>query len=62
MISKEELLQLLKSTETYRIEKTVSTGNMDKFCEPVFFFSLGEVRRPVSLLSILYRFECPLPF
>ena len=39
MISKEELLQLLKSTETYRIEKTVSTGNMDKFCEAICAFA-----------------------
>lgn len=39
MISKEELLQLLKSTETYRIEKTVSIGNMDKFCEAICAFA-----------------------
>ena len=31
MITKAELRQLLKSTETYRIERTVSTGNKDKF-------------------------------
>ena len=31
MISKEEVLDLLKSTESYRIERTISTGNMDKF-------------------------------
>ena len=39
MISKEEILKLLKSTETYRVEKTVSTTNMDKFCEAVCAFS-----------------------
>lgn len=39
MISKEKLLQLLKSTETYRIEKTVSIGNMDKFCEAICAFA-----------------------
>lgn len=33
MIAKEEILDLLKSTESYRVERTVSTGNMDKFCE-----------------------------
>lgn len=31
MISKEEVRELLKSTETYRIERTTSTGDMDKF-------------------------------
>ena len=39
MISKEEILELLKSTETYRVEKTVSTTNMDKFCEAICAFS-----------------------
>ena len=31
MIGKEDILELLKSTESYRVERTVSTGNMDKF-------------------------------
>ena len=31
MITKEELQQLLMSTETFRVERTVSTNNMDKF-------------------------------
>ena len=35
MITKEELIDLLGSTETYRVEKTISTGNMDKFCEAI---------------------------
>ena len=39
MITKEELLELLGSTETYRVEKTVSTGNMDKFCEAICAFA-----------------------
>ena len=30
MITKDEIQSLLHSTETYRIERTVSTGNMDK--------------------------------
>ena len=30
MITKEELQQLLMSTETFRVERTVSTNNMDK--------------------------------
>ena len=38
MISKEEVLDLLKSTESYRIERTISTGNMDKFCEAICAF------------------------
>ena len=39
MITKEELLGLLASTETYRIERTISTTNMDKFCEAICAFS-----------------------
>ena len=39
MISKEEVRELLTSTETYRIERTVSTGDMDKFQEAICAFS-----------------------
>lgn len=39
MITKEELQQLLMSTETFRVERTVSTNNMDKFCEAICAFS-----------------------
>lgn len=35
MITKEELQQLLMSTETFRVERTVSTGDMDKFQEDI---------------------------
>lgn len=39
MISKEEAIQLLNSVETYRVERTISTGDMDKFCEAICAFS-----------------------
>ena len=39
MISPEEILDLLKSTESYRVERTTSTGNMDKFCEAICAFA-----------------------
>ncbi len=39
MITKDEIQALLHSTETYRIERTVSTGNMDKFCEAICAFA-----------------------
>lgn len=39
MITKEEVLELLRSTESYRVERTVSTGNMDKFCEAICAFA-----------------------
>lgn len=39
MITKEKVLQLLKSTETYRIERTASTSDMDKFQEAICAFS-----------------------
>lgn len=39
MITKDEIQFLLHSTEIYRIERTVSTGNMDKFCEAICAFA-----------------------
>ncbi len=39
MIAKEDILELLKSTESYRVERTISTGNMDKFCEAICAFA-----------------------
>ena len=39
MITKEELEVLISSVETFRIEKTVSTTNMDKFCEAICAFA-----------------------
>lgn len=39
MITKNELQELLNSTETYRVERTTSTGDMDKFQEAICAFS-----------------------
>ena len=39
MISKTEVQELLHSTETYRVERTISTGDMDKFQEAICAFS-----------------------
>ena len=39
MVTKDEVLELLGSTETYRIERTISTGDMDKFQEAICAFS-----------------------
>lgn len=39
MITKEKVLNLLQSTETYRIERTTSTSDMDKFQEAICAFS-----------------------
>lgn len=36
---KDEILSLLHGTETYRVEKTISTSNMDKFCEAICAFA-----------------------
>ena len=38
-MTKEKLYQLLQSDESYRIERTVSTSNMDKFQEAICAFS-----------------------
>lgn len=39
MISKEEVLQLLHSTETFRVERTTALRDMDKFQEAICAFS-----------------------
>ena len=39
MISSDELLGLLHSTETFRVERTASTNDMDKFQEAICAFS-----------------------
>lgn len=54
MITKEELQVLLNSTETYRIEKTISTSNKDKFCEAICAFAndMPNSRKPGYLLIV----------
>ena len=39
MITKEEVLSLLVTTETFRVEKTISTSDNDKFCQAICAFS-----------------------
>ena len=39
MITKDEIQELLHSTETYRVERTTSTGDMDKFQEAILAFA-----------------------
>ena len=39
MITKDEIQELLHSTETYRVERTTSTGGMDKFQEAICAFA-----------------------
>ena len=38
-MTKEEIYKLLYSTESSRIERTISTGDMDKFQEAICAFS-----------------------
>lgn len=38
MLTKEEVLKLMTNTETFRVEKTISTTNMDKFGEAICAF------------------------
>lgn len=56
MITKDEIQFLLHSTETYRIERTISTGNMDKFCEAICAFAndLPDSRKKGYLLIGAY--------
>lgn len=39
MITKDEIQELLHSTETYRVERTTSIGDMDKFQEAICAFA-----------------------
>ena len=39
MIIKDEIQELLHSTEAYRVERTTSTGDMDKFQEAICDFA-----------------------
>ena len=39
MITIDEIQELLHSTETYRVERTTSTGDMDKFQEAICDFA-----------------------
>lgn len=39
MIQKDDVLALLKSDETYRVEKTISSTNTDKFSQAICAFS-----------------------
>ena len=39
MITKDEIQELLHSTEIYRVERTTSTGDMDKFQEAICAFA-----------------------
>ena len=39
MMTKDEIQELLHSTETYRVERTTSTGDMDKFQEAICAFA-----------------------
>lgn len=39
MITKDEIQELLHSTETYRVERTTSTGDMNKFQEAICAFA-----------------------
>ncbi|NDW12533.1 winged helix-turn-helix transcriptional regulator [Bacteroides sp. 214] len=39
MITQEEILQLLRNTESYRVERTTSKTNTDKFCQAICAFA-----------------------
>ena len=62
MITKEEVLQLLKSAETYRIERTASISDMDKFQEAICAFSndLPSSRKTAILFWVLVIMEAYL--
>ena len=53
MITKDEIQALLHSTETYRVERTTSTGDMDKFQEAICAFAkdLPNSRKKGYLIS-----------
>ena len=48
MITKDEIQELLHSTETFRVEPTTSTGDMDKFQEVICAFNKDYPAHKVS--------------
>lgn len=55
MIAKEDILELLRSTESYRVERTVSTGNMDQFDNYIEVMNAGGLygeARPENFPSV----------
>ena len=59
MVTKQELKKLLVSLETYRIERTISTTDKDKFGEAVCAFAndMPDSGKPGYLLIRVYAFE-----
>lgn len=39
MTTREEIVELMEHPETFRVEKSISTTNMDKFCEAICAFA-----------------------
>lgn len=59
MITKEELQNLLTTTETYRVERTISTTDKEKFGEAVCAFAndMPDTGKPGYLLAaVLHEF------
>ncbi|UKK51793.1 hypothetical protein L6472_04180 [Prevotella sp. E13-17] len=56
MITKDEIQELLHSTETYRVERTTSTGDMDKFQKAICAFAndLPNSRKNGYLILMAY--------
>ncbi|MDY6257471.1 MAG: hypothetical protein SPL58_05850 [Bacteroidaceae bacterium] len=55
MITIDEIQELLHSTETYRVERTTSTGDMDKFQEAICAFANdngGKIGGDVMLIEM----------
>jgi ATP-dependent DNA helicase RecG len=39
MITQQKILQLLHDTESYRVDRTTSKANADKFCQAICAFA-----------------------
>ena len=39
MATREEIIELIRQPESFRVEKSTSTTNMDKFCEAICAFA-----------------------
>ena len=61
MISKEEVRELLTSTETYRIERTLSTGDKHKYQEAIYAYSkdIPKTKNIAKLLTIFPTIPVP---
>ncbi len=57
MITKDKLKHILTDTESYHVERTISTDNADKFCQAICAFSSDIDSARISQYEFRKRLE-----